>query len=107
MILARGKEAICDYLLRDVSLERYREKAGKFDALERLRSATPPVPVHFIYQPEMRGLGDVMMKARHFIGHDEVFMVLLGDTVMHGGAPLPEMVAVWNRYHVGAEALEP
>jgi len=47
----------------------------------------------------MRGLGYAIRLARRFVGNDEVFAVLLGDTVMHGSSPLPAMLEAWQ--HIG------
>jgi UTP--glucose-1-phosphate uridylyltransferase len=40
--------------------------------------------IHFVWQQQMRGLGDAVLHARAFVG-DEPFAVLLGDCIVQGG----------------------
>jgi UTP--glucose-1-phosphate uridylyltransferase len=44
--------------------------------------------IHFVWQQQMRGLGDAVLHARAFVG-DEPFAVLLGDCIVEGpdGSP--------------------
>jgi UTP--glucose-1-phosphate uridylyltransferase len=42
--------------------------------------------IHFVWQKEMRGLGDAVQCARHHV-NDEPFVVLLGDTVIDAVKP--------------------
>jgi UTP--glucose-1-phosphate uridylyltransferase len=55
----------------------------------------------------MRGLGDAVRQAKEFVGNDPVFAVLLADTVMYGGSPLPAMLTAWQRHAQPSVALEP
>jgi len=96
IILSRGKEAIIQYFTPNPELERHLKEAGKSEALEAVQAVSALGRFHFIYQPQMRGLGDAIRLARGFVGNDEVFSVLLGDTVMHGSSPLPAMLEAWH-----------
>lgn len=107
IILSRGKEAIIRYFTPDPDLERHLELAGKSEALAAVRSASAFGQIHYAYQPQMRGLGDAVRLARGFVGKDEVFSVLLGDTVMHGSSPLPAMLDAWRSGGRPSVCLEP
>jgi UTP--glucose-1-phosphate uridylyltransferase len=107
IVLSRGKEAIADYFKPNPGLEAHLERVGKDAELRAVREVAAGAAITFAYQPEMRGLGDAVLCAREFVGSDVCFAVLLGDTVMHGGSPLPAMVRAWIEYRLSCVALEP
>ena len=107
IIISKGKESIREYFSPNPALERHLEAKGKTDALAAVRQATSMARIEYVYQPEMLGLGDAIKYASDFVANDTVFAVLLGDTVMEGGAPLPAMVAAWNEFRKPSVALEP
>jgi UTP--glucose-1-phosphate uridylyltransferase len=106
IILSRGKESIIQYFAPNPDLETHLEAAGKAAALEAVRAVSSMARIHYTFQPRMRGLGDAVRMGRDFAGRDEVFAVLLGDTVMHGGSPLPGMVSAWQTFGKPSVALE-
>lgn len=96
IVVSREKGAIQDHFDRNPELERKLEGAGKTEALERVRQITDLAQIHFIRQPEQRGLGDAIRYGRFHVG-DEPFAVLLGDTLMR--APVPCMKQVVDVHH--------
>jgi UTP--glucose-1-phosphate uridylyltransferase len=107
IILSRGKESIPTYFTPNPDLEHHLEQTGKKRELAAVQAVSRLGRIHYTYQPSMRGLGDAISQARSFIGTDPVFAVLLGDTVMHGGSPLPAMLAAWQKHTQPSVALEP
>jgi UTP--glucose-1-phosphate uridylyltransferase len=107
IVLSRGKEAIPTYFTPNPDLERHLEQTGKTRELAAVQALSRLGRIHYTYQPVMRGLGDAVRQAKEFVGHDPVFAVLLADTVMHGGSPLPAMLAAWQRHAQPSVALEP
>jgi UTP--glucose-1-phosphate uridylyltransferase len=107
IILSRGKEAIIQYFTPNPELERHLKDAGKSEALEAVQAVSALGKFHFLYQPQMRGLGDAIRLARGFVGNDEIFSVLLGDTVMHGSSPLPAMLEAWQCIGKPSVCIEP
>lgn len=107
VILSRGKEAIIQYFTSNPELERHLMDSGKSEALEAVRAISAFGKFHFVYQPQMRGLGDAVRLAREFVGNDAIFSVLLGDTVMHGSSPLPAMLNAWRDFGKPSVCLEP
>ncbi len=107
LILSRGKEIIAQYFAPHPELERHLEKVGKTEALEAVRATSRFGRIHTVYQPEMRGLGDAIRLADSFVGGDECFAVLLGDTITHGGSPLPAMRVAWAAHRKSSVCLEP
>ena len=78
VVTGRNKKAIEDHFDRAVELEAELEAKGKDDALKEVRALTELANVHFIRQPEPRGLGHAVGMARHHVG-DEPFAVMLPD----------------------------
>lgn len=81
IISGHGKRAIEDHFDSAPALEHELERKGKMDLLDIVRETTD-VNVHYVRQKYMRGLGDAILCARSFVGH-EPFAVLLGDDVVY------------------------
>ncbi|MDX2082268.1 MAG: sugar phosphate nucleotidyltransferase [Terrimicrobiaceae bacterium] len=107
LVISRGKESIVRYFERSPELEFRLENAGRTAELEELRRVSSMANIHWVYQEEMRGLGDAVRHGRDFASDSEIFAVLLGDTVMQGGSPLPGMTAAWQSHRLPSVCLEP
>ena len=81
IISGHGKRAIEDHFDSAPALEHELELKGKTELLDIVRETTD-VNVHYVRQKYMRGLGDAILCARSFVGH-EPFAVLLGDDVVY------------------------
>ena len=81
IISGHGKRAIEDHFDSAPALEHELARKGKNDLLDLVRETTD-VNVHYVRQKYMRGLGDAILCARSFVGH-EPFAVLLGDDVVY------------------------
>lgn len=111
IVISRGKEAIPNYFTRDLELERRLEQSGKADLAARLRRISEMARIQYVYQQEMKGLGDAVLCGSSFAG-DDPFAVLLGDTIVtprEGGTamPLPRMVEACNTHGTSVVAVEP
>lgn len=80
LVLGPADEAILDHLGRDEDLEAALRARGKEEALEAVRAEAHPDAVEVVRQPEPRGLGDAVLRARPEI--DEPFLVLCADDVI-------------------------
>ncbi len=106
IILSAGKEAIRDYFSWDADLMAFLDAKGKRDAMAEWEELMDGLTFSWIDQPEQRGLGDAILCGESFAAGDPV-AVLLGDTIMEGGSPLPEMVRQWNSNNISQVAIEP
>ena len=88
IVISRGKRAIEEHFDSSMELEYILEKKGKEKELAEIRKISSLANIHFIYQKEMRGLGDAVLHGRHHIG-DEPFAVLLGDTIVESNTEKP------------------
>lgn len=81
-IVGRGKRAIEDHFTPDygyVRLLRAKNKHSYADELERFYKVVEDSVIVWITQPEPRGFGEAVLRARPFIG-GEPFLVQAGDT---------------------------
>lgn len=86
MIIGKGKRSIEEHFDRSFQLEAQLESRGKTAELETVRKISDLAQIHFVWQKQMRGLGDAIYCARHHI-HHEPFVVLLGDTLVDAAKP--------------------
>ncbi|MBM4144251.1 MAG: UTP--glucose-1-phosphate uridylyltransferase GalU [Lentisphaerae bacterium] len=106
MIIGRGKRAIEEHFDRNFELEGELAAKGRTAELEAIRRISTLADVHFVWQKELRGLGDAVACARHHVG-GEPFAVLLGDTVVKAPRPVTAQLAeVFDRYGESVVALE-
>lgn len=106
MIIGKGKRAIEEHFDRSFQLERQLESQGKTAELEAMRRISELADIHFVWQKEMRGLGDAVYCARHHI-HNEPFAILLGDTVVDAVKPAAlQLVELYERFQEPVILLE-
>lgn len=106
IILSEGKEAIRNYFSWDEALMAWLEAKGKRAAMAEWEALMDGLCFHWIEQAEPRGLGDAIWRGTEF-ADGEAVCVLLGDTLMRGGTPLPEMVAAAAASGQSQVAVEP
>ena len=86
MIIGTGKRSIEEHFDRSFQLEAQLQAHGKTAELEAMRRISELADIHFVWQKEMRGLGDAVYCARHHVPN-EPFVILLGDTVIDSAKP--------------------
>ena len=107
MIIGKGKRAIEEHFDRNMELEYQLEDKKQFEILEEIRSITNLADIHFIWQRELRGLGDAIRYAHHHV-NNEPFAILLGDTLIESryGSVTRQLIDVFNKYKGSVVALE-
>jgi len=86
MIIGKGKRAIEEHFDRSFQLEAQLLQKHKRSELAAIRRISELADIHFVWQKEMKGLGDAIYCARHHV-QDESFVVLLGDTLIDSTKP--------------------
>ena len=81
MVIGKGKRAIEEHFDRNYELEIRLEEQQRFEELASIRKITNLADIHFVWQKELRGLGDAIRYGRFHVGN-EPFAVLLGDSIM-------------------------
>jgi UTP--glucose-1-phosphate uridylyltransferase len=106
MIIGAGKRSIEEHFDRSFQLENQLQAQGKTAELEAMRRISALADIHFVWQKQMRGLGDAVYYARHHVG-DEPFVVLLGDTLIDSVTPAAgQLVELYERVHAPVILLE-
>lgn len=106
MVIGKGKRAIEEHFDRNFELERELQEKGKEAELKAMRAISDLADIHFVWQRELRGLGDAVACARHHVG-SEPFAILLGDTVVESPQPVTrQLVDTFARYRESVVALE-
>jgi len=106
MIIGKGKRAIEEHFDRHFDLEADLEAKGKQAELDAIRRISELANVHFVWQKELKGLGDAVACARCHVG-DEPFALLLGDTIVESPSPVThQLCQVFERYRESVVALE-
>ncbi len=97
IVTGKFKRAIEDHFDRSFELEAHLEEKGKRAALKEVRRISELANIHYIRQPEQRGLGHAVYMAKSFIGN-EPFAILLGDDIILGEPPgLSQLLEVYGQ----------
>jgi UTP--glucose-1-phosphate uridylyltransferase len=105
IITGRGKRALEDHFDRSFELEHYLEERGKTADLDEMRAIADLAKIHYVRQPEPKGLGHAVGVAREHVG-DSPFAVLLPDDLFtHRSTLLADMVAAHERLGASVIAL--
>ena len=86
IVIGKGKRAIEEHFDRNFQLETQLIEQGKERELQEIRRISNLANIHFVWQKELRGLGDAVKCAKLHVG-DQPFAVLLGDTLIGSGSP--------------------
>ena len=106
MVIGKGKRAIEEHFDRSFQLEEQLRTQGRTKELEQIRRISEMADIHFVWQKEIKGLGDAIYCARHHI-NDEPFVVLLGDTVIDAAVPAArQLLEVFEMVHNPVVLLE-
>lgn len=107
IVSGRFKRAIEDHFDRSLELERHLEEHGKHQELEMVRNISTLANIHYIRQPELRGLGHAVYMAKSFVG-TEPFAVLLGDDIIHGReSGLAQLLRVYENCGTSVVGVQP
>jgi len=108
LIIGRGKRAVEEHFDRSFELENILSEKNMMAELASIQKITKMANIHFIWQKEMRGLGDAINHARYHVGN-EPFAVLLGDTIARSSSGKPvtrQLMDVAEKYNSSVVALE-
>lgn len=109
MVIGKSKRAIEEHFYRNFELEHELKEKGKTKLLEQVTRISNLANIHFVWQKELRGLGDAVSYGRSFCG-GEPFALLLGDTLL--GTPdgaqsvTRQLIDVFEAHNASAVALE-
>jgi UTP--glucose-1-phosphate uridylyltransferase len=107
MIVGRGKRVIEDHFTPDLEFVEYLESKNKTKSADELRGFYDKInssTIIFVNQPEPRGFGDAVLKARSFTG-SESFLVHAGDDLIlsKGNMHIKTLIRTFEQF--GADAV--
>ena len=106
MVIGKGKRAIEGDFDRSFQLEFQLKEKKRLMELEAIRRISDLADIHFVWQKEMKGLGDAIYCGRHHV-NNEPFAVLLGDTVIDASQPaVGQLLEVYERFESPVVLLE-
>jgi len=106
MVIGKGKRAIEEHFDRSFQLEAQLAEKGNLDQLEQIKRISELADIHFVWQKQLRGLGDAVYCSRYHV-NDEPFVVLLGDTLMDAATPAAkQLLDVFEKYNEPVVLLE-
>lgn len=106
MVIGKGKRAIEEHFDRNFELEAELREKSKFDELESIKRISDMANIHFVWQKELKGLGDAIYCAKCHVGN-EPFAVMLGDTILGSKSPVTkQLIKVFERYQESVVVLE-
>lgn len=108
IVVGRGKRAIEDHFTKDSSFLDFLRRSNKdryAEDLQRFYEMIEASNIIFLNQPEPRGFGDAVLRARSLI--DETFLVHAGDTyiISDGLAHIRMPIDVHKRWNASATLL--
>lgn len=106
MVIGKGKRAIEEHFDKSFQLEGELIKKGKKAELKAIRRISELANIHFVWQKELKGLGDAVLCAQDHM-NNEPFAVLLGDTVIDANVPATrQLLEAFDRYGESVVLLE-
>jgi len=106
IIIGKGKRAIEEHFDRNFDLEAELEAKGKAADLAAIRRISDLADIHFVWQKELRGLGDAVAHARHHV-NNEPFLLLLGDTLIQSRTSVMQrLMELYDHFNETVVALE-
>ncbi len=105
VVTGRSKRSIEDHFDRSVELEQSLILGNKIDELTQVQGIAKLANMHYVRQPEARGLGHAIGYAKYHVGH-EPFVVMLGDDIMVDDTVLKRMLAVYETHGCSVVALK-
>lgn len=100
VIISRGKESIIDHFSPIEHINKELKKKDKFNAIIEIEELNNLCKMEYVYQEELRGLGDAILLAKDFV-KQEGFAVLLGDNIVESygdETTLQSMMMVYERF---------
>ncbi|MDA7927759.1 UTP--glucose-1-phosphate uridylyltransferase GalU [Akkermansiaceae bacterium] len=109
IVIGNGKRAIEEHFGRAAEFEREVVERGKPKLSDEIRRISEMANIHYVWQNELKGLGDAVSCGRAFCGN-EPFALLLGDTIVESADPerpvLKQLLEIHDEYEASVVALE-
>lgn len=105
VVIGRSKRSIEDHFDRSLELEATLRAGNKEAELAEVIAIAQMANMHYVRQPEAKGLGHAISFARDHVGN-ESFVVMLGDDIMVDDTVLKRMLAAHETFGCSIVALK-
>ena len=108
IVINRGKEAIINHFSQIEFVNNELIKKGKSKELLRVEKLSQLANIQFIYQEELKGLGDAILLGRTFAADDPV-AIMLGDNILESYTERPvlrELIDVYKEHEASCIAIQ-
>ncbi|MDA7657056.1 UTP--glucose-1-phosphate uridylyltransferase GalU [bacterium] len=109
IVIESGKRAIEEHFGRSAELERELIERAKAELSDEIRAISEMANIHYVWQNELKGLGDAVLCGQTFCGN-EPFALLLGDTIVESDDPtrpvLKQLLEIYDKHQASVIALE-
>ena len=105
VVTGRSKRSIEDHFDRSLELESTLRAGNKTAELDEVIHIATLANMHYVRQPEAKGLGHAISFARDHVGN-EPFVVMLGDDIMIDDTVLQRMLKTHERFGCSVVALK-
>ncbi len=105
VVTGRSKRSIEDHFDRSLELEATLKAGNKAAELAQVIEIAALANMHYVRQPEAKGLGHAISFARDHVG-GEPFVVMLGDDIMVDDTVLQRMLKTYETYGCSVVALK-
>lgn len=109
IVIGGTKRAIEEHFGRSAKLECELQERGKPEQSDEIRRISEMANIHYVWQNELKGLGDAVLCGRAFCGN-EPFALLLGDTIVESDDPdrpiLKQLIEIHDLQKASVVALE-
>src|SRR5687767_371706 len=106
IVTSRQKPALAEHFATNSEMEERLKSAGRLSLLDSIQQLCAQMKFHFVEQPQQRGLGDAVLRAKQRVG-GEAFLCQLGDAVFSGQVlPAQQLVETYRWYHTTVIGLE-
>ncbi|MDC0278447.1 UTP--glucose-1-phosphate uridylyltransferase GalU [Akkermansiaceae bacterium] len=109
IVIGSGKRAIEEHFGRSTEFERELVERGKPELSDEIRRISEMANIHYVWQNELKGLGDAVLCGKAFCGN-EPFALLLGDTIVESedkNRPvLKQLLEIHDEQNASVVALE-
>ena len=109
IVIGSGKRAIEEHFGRSAEFERELAERGKQELSDEIRRISEMANIHYVWQNELKGLGDAVLCGKTFCGN-EPFALLLGDTIVESADSerpvLKQLIEIHDEHQASVVALE-
>lgn len=98
IVISKGKEAIKEYFKRDLVLEKYLKKIGKYNKIKDLVELLKKIKFSYVYQEKPLGNGHALLCAKSKVGN-EPFVFSDADSIIASKTPATKQILeVYKKY---------